>query len=125
MVSSTSSRLGSSWNLSWRGVTGPIVSRDVEMGEDCAGVWYLVDEDGAAGGVVEVEATDVVGALVPGHDKAVVEGSAHRGDVMWLASQRYVVDDHDDEAGVPSDSGRARKHGCSRSERSRVPRRGT
>ena len=42
---------------------------DVEMCDDLVDLRPLVDEDGAAGGVVEVEAADVAGALVPGHDK--------------------------------------------------------
>ena len=52
-----------------------------------------MDQDRAVRGVVEVEAADVVGALVPGHDEAVVEGGTDRSDVVILTREQHVVDD--------------------------------
>ena len=67
--------------------------------------------DRAVRGVVEVEAAGVVGALVPCHDEAVVEGGADRSDVVILARERHVVDDVIKIVGAPSASGRTNKQG--------------
>ena len=49
--------------------------------------------------IVEVEAADVFGALVPGHNEAGVECRADRGNVGVLAGENDLVDDREEKRG--------------------------
>ena len=60
--------------------------------------------------MVQVEAAGVVGALVRGHDEAVVEGGSGRSDVVILTRERYVVDDGGEYRRGAVGLGRTKKH---------------